>query len=85
METAYNKLAAKWQGYFERTRDNGDHGDSNATPLPGKGQRRSLFQKHDAPSRPQARPAALPCGTARLLYRVTGYGFSILPAPQTWD
>ena len=60
LDTAYNKLAAKWQGYFERSRNNGDHGDSNATPLPGKGQRRSLFQMHQTPSRPQARSATLP-------------------------
>ena len=55
LETAYNKLAGKWQGYFERSRDDGSHADSEATPLPGKGTRRSLFQKSRIPSRSQAR------------------------------
>ena len=62
LETAFNKLAGKWQGYFERSRDDGDHGDSDAAPLPGKGKRRSLFQKLHQPSRPQARPRT-PCAT----------------------
>ena len=64
LETAYNKLAAKWQGYFERSCDSSDREDSDAVPLPGKGKRRSLFQKLSKHSHPQARCASLlryPC------------------------
>ncbi len=72
LETAYNKLAGKWQGYFERSRDNGDHGDSGAMPMPGQGKRRSLFQKLQQPSRPQARRSPLCITDSVLLQRPMG-------------
>ena len=57
LETAYDKLAAKWQGYFERSRDETDEADEadEATPLPAQGKRRSLFRKIRKASRSQVR------------------------------
>lgn len=63
LETAYDKLAAKWQGYFERSRDETDEADEadEATPLPAQGKRRSLFRKIRKASRSQVRrPVDLP-------------------------
>ncbi len=56
LDAAYSKLAAKWEGYFERSHDDGEYEDSDASlPLPGQGTRRSLFRKLRRHSRPQAR------------------------------
>ena len=66
LDAAYGKLAAKWEGYFERSHDDNEYEDSDASlPLPGQGKRRSLFRKLRRHSRSQARvdvPAlAHPC------------------------
>ena len=58
LEEAYRKLAAKWEGYFERSHDDSEYEDSDASlPLPGQGKRRSLFRKLRRPSHSQARAA----------------------------
>ena len=56
LDAAYSKLAAKWEGYFERSHDDDEYEDSDASlPLPGQGKRRSLFRKLRRHSRSQAR------------------------------
>ena len=60
LDAAYSKLAAKWEGYFERSHEDDEYEDSDVSlPLPGQGKRRSLFRKLRRHSRSQA--SAGPC------------------------
>lgn len=55
LDAAYSKLAKKWEGYFERSHDDSEYEDSDASlPLPGQGKRRSLFRKLRRHSHQQA-------------------------------
>ena len=77
LEIAYDKLAAKWQGYFERSRDETDEADEadEATPLPAQGKRRSLFRKIRKASRSQVRG---PVGLSHVFTAIS----TIPPQPQ---
>ena len=77
LDAAYSKLSAKWEGYFERSHNDDEYEDSDASlPLPGQGKRRSLFRK--LRTRSQARVEACLLWRVRIVYDI--YLVALKPA-----